>query len=69
MWFKIRNWAPSAGSVFDEDTGNSSAKVAILGATVAKQLFASANPIGETVRMDLTVCGGFPCFLPVPSIH
>src|SRR6185295_9704632 len=29
LWFQIRNWPAVKGTAFDEDTGNSSAKVAV----------------------------------------
>jgi putative ABC transport system permease protein len=51
VWFKIRNWGAQKGTLFDEDTGNSNAKVAVLGNTVANQLFAGANPIGQSIRI------------------
>jgi len=51
IWFQIRNWKAAQGTVFDEDTGNSNAKVAVIGKTVAKQLFGEANPVGQSVRM------------------
>jgi len=51
-WFKIRNWDASQGSVFDEDTGNSNAKIAVIGQTVATQLFGTASPIGQVVRIN-----------------
>ena len=50
-WFKIRNWAASQGAIFDEDTGNGNAKVAVLGQTVATQLYGTANPIGQVIRV------------------
>jgi putative ABC transport system permease protein len=50
-WFEVRNWAAVKGTVFDEDTGNSSAKVAVIGTTVATQLYGTANPIGQTIRI------------------
>ena len=31
VWFKIRNWDAAEGVVFDEDTGNSNAKIAMIG--------------------------------------
>ena len=51
-WFTVRNWEATQGAVFDEDTGNSSAKVAVIGQTVATQLFASASPIGQAIRIN-----------------
>ena len=51
-WFKIRSWAAEKGVVFDDDTGTSTAKIAVLGTTVAKQLFASSDPLGQTIRIN-----------------
>jgi putative ABC transport system permease protein len=51
VWFQIRNWAAAQGNVFDEDSGNSNAKITVIGKTVATQLFGTANPIGQTVRI------------------
>jgi putative ABC transport system permease protein len=51
-WFKVRAWDAEIGSVFDEDTGNSNAKVAVIGKTVATQLFQGANPVGNAVRIN-----------------
>jgi putative ABC transport system permease protein len=52
VWFKIRSWSASRGSVLDEDTGASNAKVAVIGQTVATQLFAGAEPVGQTIRIQ-----------------
>jgi putative ABC transport system permease protein len=52
IWFSIRNWQATQGTVFDEDTGNSNAKIAVIGQTVATQLFASASPIGQVIRVN-----------------
>jgi putative ABC transport system permease protein len=52
VWFTIRNWQAEKGVVFDEDTGDSNAKVVVLGTTVASQLFGTANPVGQTVRIQ-----------------
>jgi putative ABC transport system permease protein len=51
-WFKIRGWEAAEGSIFDEDTGRSNAKVAVIGKTVATQLFANANAVGQTIRIN-----------------
>ncbi len=50
-WFKIRNWAATQGTIFDEDTGNGNAKVAVIGKTVATQLYGTANPVGQVIRI------------------
>jgi putative ABC transport system permease protein len=52
VWFKIRSWAAQRGQVFDEDTGNGSAKVALIGQTVATQLFPGVDPVGQTIRIQ-----------------
>jgi len=52
IWFQIRSWAADKGTVFDEDTGDSTAKVAVIGTTVAQNLFASQNPVGQTIRIN-----------------
>ena len=43
---------PTQGAVFDEDAGNSNAKIAVIGKTVATQLYGTANPIGQTIRIN-----------------
>jgi putative ABC transport system permease protein len=52
VWFKVRSWQAAEGIVFDEDTGNSNAKVAVIGKTVAAQLFGTASPLGQTIRIN-----------------
>ena len=51
-WFQIRNWGAVKGRVFDLDTGESDAKVAVIGTTVATQLFAGSDPVGQTIRIQ-----------------
>jgi putative ABC transport system permease protein len=51
-WFKIRAWEAAEGVTFDEDTGNSNAKVAVIGKTVATQLFQNSSPVGQTIRIN-----------------
>jgi putative ABC transport system permease protein len=51
IWFQVRNWPAVQGAVFDEDTGNSNAKVAVIGHTVATQLYGTSNPVGQTIRI------------------
>jgi putative ABC transport system permease protein len=52
VWFRIRNWDAARGTVFDDDTGNSNAKIAVIGNTVATQLYGTANPVGQTIRIS-----------------
>ncbi len=51
-WFEIRSWTAAEGQLFDVDTGNSNAKVAVLGKTVATQLFGTRSPVGQVVRIS-----------------
>jgi putative ABC transport system permease protein len=51
IYFSIRNWHTTEGEVFDEDTGESSSKVCVIGTTVAAQLFPNSSPIGQSVRI------------------
>jgi len=51
-FFEIRNWPARLGSVLTPEQVDSGAKVVVLGQTVAATLFgASADPIGQTVRI------------------
>jgi putative ABC transport system permease protein len=52
IWFQIRSWHAAQGAAFDEDAGNSSAKIAVIGKTVATQLYGTANPVGQTIRIS-----------------
>ena len=52
VWFQIRSWKAAKGELFDADTGNSNAKVAVIGQTVATQLYGQANPVGQTMRIN-----------------
>ncbi len=49
----IRAAYPAAGRFFSEDEVKMRDKVALLGTTVARELFEGANPIGETIKIDL----------------
>jgi len=49
-WFQIRQWGPKEGAVFDDAAGN--AKVAVIGTTVATQLFGESSPVGQTIRIN-----------------
>jgi putative ABC transport system permease protein len=50
-YLAIRRWQLSAGVNFNESAVRSAAKVAILGETVAKQLFEGSDPVGQTIRI------------------
>ena len=49
----IRAAIPAVGRFFTEEEVMRRDKVAVLGATVVSQLFADANPIGETIKINL----------------
>jgi len=47
----IRSWGLSDGAMFIDQDVRSVAKVAVIGKTVADQLFADGNAIGQTIRI------------------
>lgn len=50
-YFRIRNYDVDYGELFTEKDVNGNRKVALLGKTVADQLFPNADPIGQTIRI------------------
>jgi len=59
-FFKIRNWDTSSGEIFTDADVQSGRKVALLGVTVARKLFADRDPIGAHIqigRVPFTVIG------------
>jgi putative ABC transport system permease protein len=56
----IRNWTPSAGDFFTDADVLSGRKVAVIGATVAKNLFPDSDPVGAAIqigKVPFTVVG------------
>ena len=55
-FFDLRQWQPIAGETFSEDHVRTSAKVCVLGATVARQLFGSDpdDAVGQIIRIHNT---------------
>ena len=47
----VNDWQLKSGRPFMEQDIRSAAKVAILGATVAEELFGYSDPVGETIRI------------------
>jgi putative ABC transport system permease protein len=47
----VRNWPIASGTMFTEQEVKSLAKVAVIGKTVADQLFPNEDPIGQTLRI------------------
>jgi len=59
-FFRIRDWNTSSGEIFTDADVQSGRKVALLGATVAKNLFSGSDPIGAHIqigRVPFTVVG------------
>ena len=50
-YLKIRSWKLAAGSMFNERDVRSAAKVAVIGAKTANELFGPLNPVGQSVRI------------------
>ena len=50
-YLTIRNWSTSSGAFFDETDVQSGRKVAVLGATVARNLFPGADPVGQQIQL------------------
>ena len=50
-YMAIRNQPVAQGNPFTVDDVNSAAKVALLGRTVAQNLFGDADPVGQTIRI------------------
>lgn len=54
-YFAIREWPVSAGRFFSPGEQSSAAKVALVGRTVARELFgADRDPVGQTIRIANT---------------
>lgn len=59
----MKSSTPIIGRFFTEEENQRRSRVALLGATVVRELFGSANPIGETIRInriDFQVIGVLP---------
>ncbi|HOP06142.1 MAG TPA: ABC transporter permease [candidate division Zixibacteria bacterium] len=50
-YFDIRNWQLESGAFFEQKDINGKRKVALLGKTVADELFPDQDPVGQTVRI------------------
>jgi putative ABC transport system permease protein len=48
-WTTVRNWDVASGRFFTQAEVDQEAKVAVLGSTVAQNLFPSGSPVGQTV--------------------
>jgi putative ABC transport system permease protein len=50
-FFDIRQWPVDKGVLLTDSDVRGAAKVCVLGATVARELFGDGNPVGETLRL------------------
>ena len=50
-YFVARNWLASSGRAIEPTDVETSAKVVMLGQTVARNLFGESDPVGETIRV------------------
>ncbi len=48
-WTDVRNWPVATGRFFSQTEVSQEAKVAVLGSTVAQNLFPSGSPVGSTI--------------------
>ncbi|MCU0774601.1 MAG: ABC transporter permease [Ideonella sp.] len=55
-WFSVSNWTLVSGRGFEPDEERVGAAVCVIGATVRRELFGSADPIGEQVRLKKFSC-------------
>ena len=55
-YIEIQNLAVETGCVFTVEESNSGQPVAILGSTIANQLFGGANAVGSSIRIGNRVC-------------
>ncbi len=55
-WFSVSNWTLVSGRGFEPDEERVGAAVCVIGATVRRELFGSADPIGEQVRVKKFSC-------------
>jgi putative ABC transport system permease protein len=53
-FFTIRDWTTTSGDLFTEEDVRTKRTVVLLGATVAKNLFADGNPVGMEIRLGKT---------------
>jgi len=59
-YLDIKQWGVSAGSFFTDRDNAGRRKVAVLGASVAAELFEDTDPVGQDIRISrvpFTVCG------------
>jgi putative ABC transport system permease protein len=53
-WFQVRSWKVASGDPLSDADVAGSRKVAVIGKTVATNLFPDTDPVGQTIRIDRT---------------
>ena len=53
-YLQIKNWPLANGSFFDEADERRAARVAVIGSTVARDLFGAASPLGQHLSVNRT---------------
>jgi putative ABC transport system permease protein len=51
-YFQIKSWGAKAGTLFDDDAATNGPKIAVIGQTVATQLYGTSSPIGQPIRIN-----------------
>ncbi|MGE5184135.1 MAG: ABC transporter permease [Acidobacteriota bacterium] len=51
-YFSIKSWNVKAGQLFDEDAATIGTNVAVIGQTVATQLYGGSSPLGQPIRIN-----------------
>ncbi len=51
-YFSIKSWNVKEGALFDEEAATTGPNDAIIGTTVATQLYANASPVGQVIRIN-----------------
>ena len=51
QYLSLRNWTMAEGTHFDESHVKTASRVAVLGQSVANELFAGGDPVGQTIRV------------------
>jgi putative ABC transport system permease protein len=55
-WFAVSNWTIASGRIFEPDEQRVGAAVCIIGASVRRELFGTADPVGEQIRVKKFSC-------------
>jgi putative ABC transport system permease protein len=53
-WFTVRSWKVASGEILTDADVAGARKVAVIGKTVATNLFGTDDPVGQTLRIDRT---------------